>query len=124
MKIVANSRLTCNSSSQSVRSISGAGIVMVISLLHAMATLDVRSGPKVGFVASVDTRSILQSLLHLGLGARTTSEVSVATNGRKIGSASSEIVVRQRGEAATGVIPSSTIASGKARHVLVTCRVE
>jgi len=93
---------------------------MVVSILQAMATLDVRSGPQVVFIASVDTRAKLQSLLHLGLGAGATSEVSVATNGR---SASGEIVVRQRGEAATGIIPRSTIASGKA-HVVVTSGVE
>jgi len=84
-----------------------------------MATLDVRGGPQVGFVALVDTRAILQSLLHLGLGAGATGEVSVATNGR---STSGEIVLRQRGKAASG--RSITIASGKAHHVLVTCRVE
>jgi hypothetical protein len=90
---------------------------MVVSTLQAMTTLD---GPKVVFIASIDTRVILESLLHLGLGAGATSEVSVATNGR---SASGEIVFGQRGEAALGVIPPSTIASGKA-HVLVASGVE
>jgi hypothetical protein len=90
---------------------------MVVSTLQAVTTLD---GPKVVFVASVNTRAVLQSLLHLGLGAGATSEVSVTTNGR---SASSEIVVRQRGETASGVIPSSTIAAGKA-HVLVASGME
>jgi hypothetical protein len=96
---------------------------MVIGLLHAKATLDMRNGSQVVFVASVDSRTIL-SLLHLGLGAGTTSEVSVATNGRHIRRARGEIVFRQRSKAATGVIRPSTIASGKARHVIVTCRVE
>jgi hypothetical protein len=97
---------------------------MVVSLLHAKATLGVRNGSQVVFIASVDSRAILQSLLHLGLGAGATSEISVATNGRHINRARGEIVFRQRGEAATGVIPPSTIASGKAHHVIVTCRVE
>lgn len=97
---------------------------MIVSLVRAMATLDVRNRSQVVFVASVDTRAILQSFLHLGLGAGTTSEVSVATNRREIRRASGEIVLRQRGEAASGVIPRSAVASGKAHHVLVTCRVE
>lgn len=89
-----------------------------------MTTLDVRSGSQVVLVASIDTRAILHSLLHLRLGAGTTSEVGVATNGRKIRSPSGEIVLRQRGEAASGVVLRSTIASREAHHVLVTCRVE
>jgi hypothetical protein len=76
----------------------------------------------VGFVGSVDTRATLQSLLHLGLGTRTTSKVGIAANRRS--SASGEIVVGYRGEATTGIIPRSTIASGKAHHVIVTSRVE
>jgi hypothetical protein len=86
-----------------------------VGLLHATFTLVV-------FVALVDTRATLQSLLHLGLGTGTTGKVSVAANRRSW--ASGEIVVRYRGEVATGVIPRSTAASGKAHHVIVACRVE
>jgi hypothetical protein len=33
-------------------------------------------------------------------------------------------MVRYRAEVASGVIPSSTVASGKAHYVIVACRVE
>lgn len=64
----------------------------------------------------------MQSLLHLGLWTRTTGKVSVAANRRS--RASGEIVVGYRGEVASGVIPLSTVASGKAHHVIVTSGVE
>jgi len=83
--------------------------------MHAISTLVV-------FVALVDTRATLQSLLHLWLRTRTTGKVSVAAN--RCSRASGEIVVGYRGEVVTGVIPRSTAASGKAHHVIVTCRVE
>jgi hypothetical protein len=106
---------TCNSSSKSERSISGASVIKVVGLLHAISTWVV-------FVGSVNTRATLQSLLHRGLGTGTTGKVSVAANRRS--RASGEIVVRYRGEVASGIIPPSTVASGKAHHVIVACRVE
>jgi len=105
---------TCNPTSHSIRSISGVSDIIVVSILHAVSTVVV-------FVGSVDTRTTLQSLLHLGLGTGTTGKVSIAANRRS--RASGEVMVRYRGEAATGVIPRSTVASGKA-HVIVTPRVE
>lgn len=110
-----------NSSSWLVRSISGASIVVIVSVLRTIASLVVRRGGKVVFVTPVDTRTTLQSLLHLWLRAGATREVSIATNRRKCGSASSEIVVGQGGKVA--VIRPSTIAPVQA-HVIVTCRVE
>lgn len=101
---------TCNSSSQSVHSISGASVIILVGLLYAISTLVV-------FVGSVDTRAALQGLLHRGLGTGTTGKVSVAANRRR--RASGEIVVRYRGEVASGVIPS-TVASGQAHRVIVT----
>lgn len=106
---------TCNSSSQPVRSISGARGVKVVGFLHAISTLVI-------FVGSVDTRATLQSLQHLGLGTGTTGKVSVAAN--RHSRASSEVVVRYRAEVASGIISYSTVASGKAHHVIMTCRVE
>jgi len=106
-----------------VRSISGAGVVVVVSVLRAIATRVVRRGAKVGFVTPVDTRTTLQSFVHLWLRAGAAREVGIATNRRKHGSASSEIVIRQGREAAIGVIRPSTIAPGQA-HVIVACRVE
>jgi len=102
---------TCNSSSQSERSISGASVSIVVGLLHAISTLVV-------FVGSVNTRATLQSLQHRGLRTRTTGKVSVAANRRS--RASGEIMVRYRADVASGVIPPSTVA----HHVIVACRVE
>jgi len=106
---------TCNSSSQSVRSISGASVIVVVGLRDDISTLVV-------FVGSVDARATLQSLLHRGLGTGTTGKVSVAADRRR--RASGEIMVRYRGEVTSGVIRPSTVASGKAHDVIVTCRVE
>jgi len=105
-----------NNPSWSIHLISSAGAIIVVSLLG-------RSGPRVIFIALIEAGGTLQSLLHRRLGTGATSEVSVATNGCKCGRASGEIVLRQWGEAATGVIRPTTIASGKA-HVVMTCGVE
>jgi len=112
--LTRSQHVPCNSSSQSARSISRARVIKVVGLMHAISTLVV-------FVGSVDTWATLQSLLHRGLGTGTTGKVSVAAN--RHGRPSGEIVVRYRGEVARGVIPS-TVASGKAHYVIVTCRVE
>src|SRR5712675_1173512 len=82
-----------------------------------------RRGAKVVVVTPVDTGTTLQSLLHLWLRAGATRKVSIATNRRKCGSASSEIVVRQGGDGAIGIMSPSTIVPVQA-HVIVTCRVE
>jgi len=76
------------------------------------------------FIASVDTRTTLKGFLHLGLGARATSEVSVTTTGCECCSASGEVVLRQRSEVTIGVIRPTTIAPREADHVVVTRRVE
>lgn len=55
-----------------------------------------------GVITSVDAQSTLHVvLLHLGLGTRPTSKVSVAPNRGERGSASGEVVFGQRCEAAT-----------------------
>jgi len=74
-----------------------------------------------GIIASADAQTALDvALLHLGLGARATSEVSVAPNWRER-SASREVVFGQRREAATSVV--LTAGAGKAA-VFVAGRVE
>lgn len=52
------------------------------------------SGGWVVTVTSIDAGTAVKSLLHLRLGARTTSEVSITTTGRKGRGASGKVVVR------------------------------
>lgn len=82
------------------------------------------SGVWVVAVASIDAGTTVKSLLHLRLGAGTTSEVSITTTGRKGRGASGKVVVRQRREAATGIVHAAAVAPGEARYVVVTRRVE
>ena len=82
------------------------------------------SGGWVVTVASIDAGTTVKSLLHLGLGAGTTSEVSITTTGRKGRGASGKVVVRYRGEATTSIVRAAAVAPGEAHHVVVTRRVE
>ena len=93
---------------------------MVISFLGTVVV----SGGGVVIVAMVETRTALKSLLHLGLGAGATSEVSVTTARRKCCGAGSEIVVRNWGDAASGIVRAATVAPGEAHHIVVARRVE
>jgi len=73
-----------------------------------------------GIIASADAQTTLNvvGLLHLGLGARPTSEVSVAPNWGERRRARGEVVFRQWGEAANRVVIAGsavlTAAAGKA----------
>jgi len=100
----------------SVHSVSRASIAVVVSLL---ATLVLMSGGWVVTVASIDAGTTVKSLLHLGLGAGTTSEVSITSTGRKGRGTSGKVVVRYRGESTT-----AAVAPGEAHQVVVTRRVE
>ncbi len=81
------------------------------------------SGGRVVTVALIDAGATVKSLLHLGLGAGTTSEVSITTTGRKGRGASGKVVFRQRGKAATSIVRATAVAPGDAQ-VVVTRRVE
>jgi len=85
----------------------------------------VRRNARKGIIATVDAQPTLEVLLHLRLGARATSEVSVASNRRERRRASGEVVFGQRREvASSGVIGASaggvlTVAAGEAAAVFV-----
>jgi hypothetical protein len=81
------------------------------------------SGGRIITVASIDAGTTVKSLLHLRLGAWTTSEVSITTTGRKGRRASGKVVVRQRGKAATSIVSATAVTPGDAQ-VVVTGRVE
>lgn len=95
-------------------------VVIIVSILRGVATLVVGRDAREGIIAPVEAQSTLEVLLHLGLGARATSEVSVAPNRReRRRSASGEVVFGQRREAASSVKGASaggilTVASGEA----------
>ncbi len=104
-------------------------MVIIVSILRGVAALVVKRDARVGFVASVEARTTLDyALLHLGLGARATSEVSVTPNWRERRSASGEVVFGQRREAASSSVIGDgavlTVAAGKAGAVFVAGRME
>jgi hypothetical protein len=79
-------------------------VVIIISIRRGVATLMMKRDGREGIIASVEAHTTLHVvLLHLGLGARPTSKVSVASNRRERGG-SGEVVFGQWREAATSVV--------------------
>lgn len=99
-------------------------MVIIVSILRGVAALVMRRDARVGIVAPVEARTTLGDvLLHLGLGARATSEISVTPNWRERRSARGEVVFGQRREAASSSVvwggADLTVVTGKAAAVLV-----
>ena len=99
-------------------------VVIIVSILRGVAALVVGRDTREGIIAPVDAHPTLEVLLHLWLGARATSKVSVAPNWRERRIASGEVVFGQRREAASSVVCTSaggvlTVAAGEAANVFV-----
>jgi len=71
--------------------------VLVILIVRGVTGLVVERDAREGIIAPVEARPTLHDiLLHLGLGARSTGEVSITLNWRKRRNASGEVVSGQR----------------------------
>ena len=99
-------------------------VVIIVSILRGVTALVVRRDTREGIITPVDAQPTLEVLLHLRLGARATSKVSVAPNWRECRIASGEVVFRQRREATSSAECTSaggvlTVAAGEAPAVFV-----